>query len=99
MDEAVGARHDAAVGAIGICRRPIPGAVDFTRLNRPIADGTSGEESVSKRDRVNEWLKGRAQLPISRSERAIEFALRVIPSTDQRANPAAFIVNHHDRPF
>ena len=38
MNETVGARHDPAIRAVGICRRPISGAVDFTGLNRTVAD-------------------------------------------------------------
>ena len=38
MNETVGARHGPAVRAVGICRRPITGTVDFARLNRTVAD-------------------------------------------------------------
>src|SRR6476620_6769365 len=38
MDQAIGARHDTAKGAVGVSGRPVPGAVNFTGLNWAIAD-------------------------------------------------------------
>src|SRR5207244_9516168 len=38
MDQSIGARHGAAVSAIGISGRPISCALDLARLNRAIAD-------------------------------------------------------------
>src|SRR5438034_7464878 len=99
MDETVGAGHDAAVGAVGICGRPIPGAIDFAGLNGAIANRGTRQEAVSEGDRVNEWLEGRSNLPIGRSESAIEFALRIIASANQRTNPAAGVIEHYHRPF
>ena len=52
---------------------------------------------MGESDRVNERFKRRANLPVCRSERAIEFALSIIAAADQRANPAAGVVDHDNR--
>src|ERR1051325_3242597 len=49
--------------------------------------------------RINERLECRAYLPVCRSQRPIKFALPVIPSTYERTNSAAGIVDQHDRAF
>ena len=84
MNQAIGARLNAAVSAVGISRRPISRAFDFARLNRAIADGRAGQKSVGEGERVNERFESGADLAIGRRERAIEFALRIIAATDQR---------------
>src|SRR6267154_1953271 len=38
MDQAIGARHDAAISAVGVSGRPVAGAVNFTGLNWAIAN-------------------------------------------------------------
>src|SRR2546430_2595334 len=38
VDQAIGARTNSAVRSIGISRRPISSAVDFTRLDRTVTD-------------------------------------------------------------
>src|SRR6476619_5070548 len=38
MNQTIGARHDAAVSAVGVRGRPIARAVDFAGLDRAIAD-------------------------------------------------------------
>ena len=43
MNQAVGDRLDPAVSAVGISRRPISRALDFTRLNRTVADRRAGQ--------------------------------------------------------
>ena len=52
---------------------------------------------MGERDRVNEWLEGRTDLPVRRREGAIEFALGVIAAADQRANSAARIIDRDER--
>src|SRR5207247_10736252 len=73
--------------------------IDFSGLNGAIANRGTRQEAVSEGDRVNEWLEGRSNLPIGRSESAIEFALRIIASANQRTNPAAGVIEHYHRPF
>ena len=99
MDQSVRERLDAAVGAIGISRRPISRALDFTGLNRPIADGGAGQKPVVESDRVDKRLKRGSDLPIGRRQRAIEFALRVIAAADQRADSAAGVIDRDHRAF
>src|SRR5439155_24824042 len=43
-------------------------AFDFPRLNRAVANGSTGQESVRKSYRVNEWFECRTNLPVCRSE-------------------------------
>ena len=50
-------------------------------------------------ERVNKRLEGRADLAIGRGERAVEFALRVIASADERADAAAVVVDRDERAF
>src|SRR4249920_744809 len=38
MDQAIGARHDTAISAVGVSGRPVAGAVNFTGLNWAIAN-------------------------------------------------------------
>src|SRR5262249_13518532 len=38
MDQAIGARQDAAISAVGVSRRPVAGAVNFTGLNWAITN-------------------------------------------------------------
>ena len=45
MNETIGARLDAAIGAVGICGRPISRAFDFTGLNRTIADRRTRQQA------------------------------------------------------
>src|SRR6266581_3272794 len=99
MTETVRARHDAAVSAVRIRRRPISCAVDFARLNRAVADRRARQQPVAKRDRVNEGLECGTDLAICRSERAIEFALRVITAANECANAAAGVIDHNRRAF
>ena len=58
MNQAVGGRLNAAVGAIGIPRRPISRAFYFAGLNRPIIDRCAGEETIGESQRINKWLEG-----------------------------------------
>ena len=99
MNEAVGDRLDPAVAAIGISRRPIARALDFARLNRSIADRRAREAGRGKGERVNERLERRADLAIRRRQGAIEFALRIIASADERADAAARIIDRDERAF
>src|SRR6266478_184572 len=97
MDDALRARLDAAVSSIGISWRPISSAVNFAGLYGPIADGGAGQKPMAESERINERFERRTNLPVCRSECAIEFALRVIATTDKSANAAACVVNRHDR--
>ena len=54
---------NAAVGAIGISRRPIAGALNLSWHDRPIADGSAGQESVVEGDGIDERLERGADLP------------------------------------
>src|SRR2546430_11844493 len=45
----------------------------------------------------NKGFECQPTLPVCRSQRAIELALRVIATTDERANTTAGIVNHNHR--
>src|SRR5205814_10064037 len=96
MNETVSARHGTAVRAVRICRRPITCTVDFSWLNRTIADRRPRQEAMAECDCIHERLEGRTHLPVCRSQRPIEFALRVITAAHQRADPATCIINHHD---
>src|SRR5438034_3499820 len=99
MDKAVRARQDAAVDSIGISRGPISGAFNFPTLNRAVADSSARQQPMGESERVNEGLKSRTDLPICRGERPIEFALRVIAATDERANASTCVVDRHNRAF
>ena len=68
-------------------------------MNGAVADGSARQETVSEGDGINEWFECRTNLPVCRRERAIELALRVIAPTDQRANSAARVIDHHNRAF
>src|SRR5439155_22109380 len=57
IDQTIGARLNAAISAIGISRRPISGAVDFTGLNRVVANRGTRQETVGKSDRVKKGLE------------------------------------------
>ena len=48
---------------------------------------------MAESNRINEWLKCGTNLPVCWSQRAIEFALRVIASADECANSATGIVD------
>src|SRR5262245_58808785 len=54
---------------------------------------------MAKSSRVNKRLERRTDLPVRRSQRPIEFALRVITATHERADAAACIIDHHCRAF
>src|SRR6266404_3794697 len=97
MDESVRARLGAAVSSIGISGRPISCAFNFSGLYRGIADGSAGQKPVAEGERVNERFESGTNLPVGGSECAIEFALRVIATTDKATNAAACVVNRHDR--
>src|SRR6266516_4902197 len=96
MDEAVRARLDAAVRSIGISGRPIPCAFNFSGLYRAIADRSAGQKPVAESERINERFESGTNLPVGGRECAIEFALRVIATTDKATNAAAGVVNRHD---
>src|SRR6266536_2196991 len=87
MDQAIGARHNAAISAVGVSGRPVAGAVNFTGLNWAIANRRTRQQSMTKSNRVNKRLERRADLPIRRSQRPIEFAVRVITAAHERADP------------
>src|SRR4029453_2423005 len=97
--QTIGTRKNPAVRSIGISRRPAPRAVDFTGTNRTIADRRARQQPVTESDRVDERLECGTPLPIRRSQRAIEFALRVIAATYQRTNSTAGIINYNHRAF
>ena len=99
MNETVRARHDATVGAVGICRRPISCSLDFAGANRPITNRGARQQPVTESDRVNERFERRTNLPVCRSERAVELALRVIAAAYERANAAAGIIDHNGCAF
>ena len=48
-------------------------------------------------DRIDERLERRTYLPVRRSQRPIEFALRVITAAHERADPATCIIDHNYR--
>src|SRR6476660_5952961 len=54
MNQAVGGRLNAAVGAIGIAGRPISGALYFAGLNRPVANRRAREETIGESEGINE---------------------------------------------
>src|SRR5947207_16013532 len=89
MNETVGAGHDAAIGAVGICWGPISRAINFAGLNRAIADRSARQQSVAEGDSVNERFERRTNLPVCRSHCPIKLALRVIAAANQCANAAA----------
>src|SRR6266403_1989880 len=97
MDETVRARLDAAVSSVRISWRPISGAFNFSGLYRAITDGSARQKPVTESKRVNERFESRTNLSVCRSERAIEFTLRIIATSDKRANATAGVVNRHDR--
>src|ERR1700738_3358430 len=97
LNESVRTGLNAAVSAVGISGRPISRAFDFARLNRAVADGRARQKSIRKSERVDERFESGPNLTIGRCQRAIEFALRVIATANQRANPAAGIVDCDDR--
>ena len=99
MNQPVGDRLNAVVGAVGVSWRPISRARNFAGLDRSIADGGAGEKPVSEGDRIDERLEGGANLAIGRRQRAIEFALRVIASADQGADAAARVVDRDHAPL
>ena len=99
MNETVRARHDAAVGAIGICRRPISCAVDFAGANRSVTDRGARQQPVTESDCVNEGFERRTNLPVRWGQRAVEFALRVIAAAYERANAAAGTIDHNHCAF
>ena len=96
MDQAIRTRLNAAVSSIGISGRPISGAFNFSGLDRAIADRSPGQQPVAKSERVNERFESRTNLPVGGRECAIEFALRVITTTDKATNAAAGVVNRYD---
>ena len=97
MDQAVRNRLDAAVSPVRISRRPISRAFDFARLDRPVANRRPRQKSVRKRECVNKRLERRTDLPVRRSQSAIEFTLRIIASADESADTAARIVDRYER--
>src|SRR5207253_8983589 len=46
---------------------------------------------------VHKWFERGTNLPICRSQRAIEFALSVITSADERTNSAAGVIDYYHR--
>src|SRR5437764_7974857 len=97
MNEPVRTRLNPAVGPVGVTRIPAAGAFDLARLNRSVANRGSGQETVSKSQRINKRLERRAHLPVGRSQGPIELALRIITAADQRANTSAGVVDCDDR--
>src|SRR6266581_1647263 len=97
MDESVRTRLKAAVSAIGISGRPISCAFNCSGLYRAIADSSARQKPVAESKRVNERFESGTNLPVGGSECTIEFALRVIATTDKTTNAAACVVNRHDR--
>src|SRR4029077_11022670 len=67
MDQAIGARHDAAISAVGVSRRPVAGAVNLTGWIWAIANRRTRQKSMAKSNRVNKRLERRPHLPVRRS--------------------------------
>src|SRR4029450_13925666 len=73
--------------------------LDFPGANRTIAYPRARQQPVTESDRVDERLECGTNLPVRRSKRAIEFALRIITSTYQRTNSTAGIINYNHGAF
>ena len=57
MNEAVGCGLNPAVGTVGISRRPISRAFDFTGLNGTVADRGAREQAISKGQSIYKRLE------------------------------------------
>ena len=99
MNQPVRDRLNAAVGAVGIPRRPISSALDFPWFDRAIADRGAGQESMREGDCIDERLERGTDLPVCWRQGAIEFALCVVAPADKRLDSAARIVDRNERPF
>ena len=52
---------------------------------------------MAESNRIDKRLERRTHLPVRRSQRPIEFALRVITAAHERADPATCIIDNNDR--
>src|SRR5438270_667783 len=75
---------------------PLIAMSSMPRSDQAAAAGRAGRKPVAESKGVNGRFDLGSDLPVGGSKCAIEFALRVIATTNKATNAAACVVNRHD---